>query len=78
MTKYEELKKKINEEIQLIKQHELKLNEIKEENDTELTEYICMDEIEGYDSVKDYIKKGEELLEKGNTEYINAKIQNEF
>ena len=33
MTKYEELKKKINEEIQLIKQHELKLNEIKEEID---------------------------------------------
>ena len=50
------------------------ITKIKEEQNTELTEYICMDEIEGYDSVKDYIKKGEELLEKGNTEYINAKI----
>ena len=33
MNKYEELKKKTKEEIQLIKQHELKLNELKEEID---------------------------------------------
>lgn len=51
-----------------------KITKIKEEQNTELTEYICMDEMEGYISVNDYIKKGEELLEKGDTEYINAKI----
>ena len=56
------------------KKLEDKITKIKEEQNTELTEYICMDEIEGYDSVKDYIKKGEELLKKGNTDYINAKI----
>lgn len=39
--KYEELKKKTKEEIQLIKQHELKLNELKEEIDKAEQEEKC-------------------------------------
>lgn len=41
MNKYEELKKKTKEEIQLIKQHELKLNELKEEIDKAEQEEKC-------------------------------------
>ena len=41
MNKYEELKKKTKKEIQLIKQHELKLNELKEEIDKTEQEEKC-------------------------------------
>ena len=33
-----------------------------------------MSKIEGFESVEELIKQGEDLLEKGNTEYIDAKI----
>lgn len=51
-----------------------KITKIKEENNTNLTNYICMSKIEGFESVEELIKQGEDLLEKGNTEYIDAKI----
>lgn len=51
-----------------------KIEKIKEENNTNLTNYICMSKIEEFESVEELIKQGEDLVEKGNTEYIDAKI----
>lgn len=50
------------------------ITKIKEENNTNLTNYICMSKIEGFESVEELIKQGEDLIERGNTEYIDAKI----
>lgn len=51
-----------------------KITKIKEENNTNLTNYICMSKIEGFESVEELIKQGEALIEKGNMQYIDAKI----
>lgn len=51
-----------------------RIQEIKEENKTDLKEYICMEEVEGFKSIKELLNKGEELIKKGKKEYINAKI----
>ena len=51
-----------------------KIEKIKEEDNTNLTNYICMSKMEGFESVEELIKQGEDLIEKGNTEYIDAKI----
>lgn len=47
---------------------------IKSNNKTQLKEYICMSPIEGFKSVKELITRGEELLNKGEKEYIENKI----
>lgn len=51
-----------------------KVDEIKKQNRTNLTEYICMKEIEGYLSVRGLVQKGEELLENGERGYTDCKI----
>lgn len=51
-----------------------KIEEIKKRNKTNLTKYICMNEIEGYLSVKELIQKGELLLESGEREFIDCQI----
>lgn len=51
-----------------------KINDIKRNNKTNLSEFICMSKIEGYKSVEELIKKGEDLVSKGNTEYVDAQI----
>ncbi len=51
-----------------------KIKKIKESGKTELTEYICMSEIEGFKSVKELLVDGEKSLEDGDKEYINAEI----
>lgn len=53
-----------------------KIAEIKKNGNTMLTEYICMKDIDGYKSVEGLVEKGAQILEKGNKEYINAKIDN--
>ena len=50
------------------------ITEIKNNGRTNLTEYICMSEIDGYKSIKELLQKGEELIASGQKEYINAKI----
>lgn len=50
------------------------IEEIKKNNKTNLKEFICMDQIEGYRSIKELLNEGEELLKQGNEEYINVKI----
>ena len=51
-----------------------KIEKIKEANNTQLTEFICMDDTDKFKSVGQLLKKGSELLEKGKKEYLNAKI----
>ncbi len=50
------------------------INEIKQRGNTQIKEYICMDENNEYISVGEILKKGKEALEKGNKEYINYQI----
>ena len=51
-----------------------KLEEIKKNGNTNLTDYICMDKIEGYKNIPELVKKGKEKVEEGDTEYINYEI----
>lgn len=51
-----------------------KIGEIKKNNNTQLTEYICMDELDGYKNIAQLIKNGEKLIKSGKKDYINAKI----
>ncbi len=51
-----------------------KIEKIKEENNTQLTEYICMGDNNNFKSINQLLKKGNELLNKGKKEYIDAKI----
>ena len=50
------------------------ITKIKNNNNTSLTEYICMTELDGYKSEKELIKKGEELLASGQKDYLEAEI----
>lgn len=50
------------------------IKQIQENNNTSLTNYICMGEVDGFQSVKDLLEKGEVLLEQGQNEYLNANI----
>ncbi|MBE5813283.1 MAG: long-chain fatty acid--CoA ligase [Clostridiales bacterium] len=51
-----------------------KISEIKENKKTNLSEYICMSEIEGYKSVKELLIQGEKLINSGEKEYLEAEI----
>lgn len=51
-----------------------KMDQIKKSKKTNLTEFICMSDIEGYKSVNELLKLGTDLLKSGKTDYINAKI----
>lgn len=50
------------------------MQELQKNNKTSLTEYVCMSEIEGFKSVNELLKTGDELLKKDEKEYINAEI----
>lgn len=53
---------------------EEKISLIKENNNTNVTEYISMSNLQGYTSISELIKSGEDLLKNNETEYINTKI----
>ena len=50
------------------------IDEIKKNNNTQLTEYISMDKLDGYKNIEQLIKDGEKLIKSGKKDYINAKI----
>ncbi len=54
-----------------------KVTQIKESGKTNLTEYICMSQIEGFECLKNLMQKGEKLLESGDKSYIDCKIDND-
>ena len=51
-----------------------KIEEIKNRNNTNIKEYICMAKLPGYDDIHTLLEEGKKLLEEGNNEYISAKI----
>ena len=55
------------------------MQKAKENKDVKIKEYICMDNIEeeGIKKISEIIKNGEKLVESGNKEYIDAKIDEE-
>lgn len=50
------------------------IEEIRKRGNTKIENYICMTEQEGYDSIPNLKEQGKEILEAGNKEYIEAKI----
>ena len=55
------------------------MKKIKQENETNLTQYILMDDVreEGFLNLNKLIETGKEDVDKGNKEYIDAEIDNE-
>ena len=50
------------------------IEEIKKRNNTNLKEYICMTKKEGYKDIETLKEEGKNLLDGGNKEYVDAKI----
>ena len=50
------------------------IENIKGRGNTAIKEYVCMEEVDGYRNVHELIKKGKEIIENGNKEYIDNKI----
>ena len=55
------------------------MKKIKQENETNLTQYILMDDVkeDGFFNLNELIETGKEEVNKGNKEYIDAEIDNE-
>ena len=53
------------------------VEELKKNKTTKVSEYICMDDIEGYDSVNKMMLAGREALESGFDEYLHLPIDAE-
>ena len=51
-----------------------KIEEIKNRNNTNVKEYICMSKLAGYKDINTLKEEGQKLLEEGNKEYISKKI----
>ncbi|MBR3152449.1 MAG: AMP-binding protein [Clostridia bacterium] len=50
------------------------IKEIKNNGKTNIKEYFCMDENDEFESLQKLIEKGKKLLEDGNKEYLESKI----
>lgn len=50
------------------------ISKIKDNNKTNLSEFICMSQIEGYKSIPELLTQGDKLLDSGYEDYINAEI----
>ena len=50
------------------------IKKIHERNNTQIQKYICMDETDGYEDIPNLLKKGKELINNGNEEFINNQI----
>lgn len=59
------------------KNHLSMIEQLKADGNTKVSTFICMDEIEGYPSIKEYIAEGKEALAKGFDEYLKAEIDPE-
>ena len=51
-----------------------KIQVVKENQKTNIQEYICMSNIEGYENIEQLLKTGKELLKRGNQEFINHEV----
>lgn len=59
------------------KEHKADIEKVIAEGKTNVKTFICMDEIEGYKSVKEITLAGRKSLAEGNTEYLKQPIDNE-
>ena len=50
------------------------IEQIKQRQQTNLKEYICMSKQTGYMAIPELVKEGKQLIEQGNTEYQNVEI----
>ena len=50
------------------------IEEIKKRGNTNISDYICMSNYDGFSSIPDLKNQGKELFQKGNKEYVNAEI----
>ena len=50
------------------------ISKIKENNKTDLTEFICMSNLDGFKSIPELINQGNKIIESGNKDFINAQI----
>lgn len=53
------------------------MNKINNKKDCTVKKFICMDDIEEFEKYTDLVKDGKKLLENGNKEYLDVKIDNE-
>ena len=51
-----------------------KIQVIKENEKTNIHEYICMSKIDGVENIEQLLEKGKEILETGNQDFVNHKI----
>ena len=56
------------------KKYEEKISQIKEKNNTNLKEYVCFEEAEGFKNISELLKIGNEKINSGKTDFINTKI----
>ncbi len=57
--------------------HKENIEKIKENGKTNIKYYISMSELDGFENVNNLIKKGKELIEKGNKDYIEKQIDSD-
>ena len=53
------------------------ITKIKDSNKTNLKEFVCMTETEGFKNIYELLEKGSKALENGNNDYINSEIDND-
>ena len=53
------------------------MNKVQVNNDTNLKEYICMDNVDEYKYMYDLMEQGKKAIEGGDKSYINAEIDND-
>ena len=56
------------------KAHRYMIEDLKRNDNTKLTDFICMDEIEDYEDVQALINEGQDLIEDGMEDYMNLPI----
>lgn len=75
---YEELESSLNRSYADIlffgKEQKERVERIKAEGKTNIKEFICLNDIEGYTTINDMEKEGAALLAAGNQEYLNLPI----
>ena len=59
------------------KDHLKDVEKVIAEGNTKVSTFICMDEIEGYKTVKEFVASGRKALAGGNTEYLRLPLDND-
>lgn len=57
--------------------HKDDIERIEAEGKTKVSTFICMEQMEGYDSIKDVMEEGRSAMEQGDSSYMNLPIDNE-